>query len=208
MWQRFRPYAPTAGFWLLAVAITVSGYQSLTAAAILGAAGAVCLLIPAWPWLARGLRPGQRTETSALSINVGDTDPYKVVNFSDGEIREFVRAIIRSTETFHQCRIELNRLSPRTDEADLYILNERFNILGNGDTAIDIAHLDIVEGRRSPIMLRPVSPSGTLHAIPLQRDKYVMRLSVSGGGKLLCEKNVRLWIHNGTLRLTPEPILP
>jgi hypothetical protein len=210
MWQRFKPFSPTAGFWLLAVAITVSGYQSFPAAIILGALGAACLLIPVRSWFTRNnLRSDQHIDKPALTINFGDSDHYKVVNESDGQRRETVRAIIRTNQTIYNCRLELNILKPKTDEVTLYHLVGGRTIVKGNDFPLDIAHLDIAAtGKWSAIMLHRVSTSGKQDNIPLKKDDYTIRLNVSGDGGLLGEKICRLWIDRGTLRLTgPLPFV-
>jgi hypothetical protein len=138
-----------------------------------------------------------------LTIHVGDTDTYKVVNVSNGQRRETMRAVIRSLETFYDCRIDLRILNPAANEASLYSIARPPKIVKGNDFALDIAHTDIVAGQRSPILLHEVLPDGHFRATQLQTDRYTIRLSVFNDDKILSEATYRLWIDQGTLRLTP-----
>ena len=102
----------------------------------------------------------------------------------------------------------INILRPQIDEARVFIHIERINIPKDNIVPIDIARLDIVEERQSPIMLQRIAPDSRLEPISLLADDYVIWLSISSGGKVIGEANCRLWIDSGTLRLTKLPNPP
>lgn len=204
MWQRLKPYGPTAGFWLFALAVTVSGVQSAPIAIVLAGLGVLCLLIPARPWLTHHLRSRQQTRDSSIEIAFGESDLYKVVNHSNGQRSDTVRVALRSKGTIFEPRFLINVLSPKMDEASAYVLIERIpRIIEGNDVPIAIARLDIIEGSPSDIMLQRVSPSGMLDPIRLEASDYRLQLSVSKNSAVLGEAYCRLWIDRGTLRLTP-----
>jgi hypothetical protein len=60
----------------------------------------------------------------ALAIKVGDIDPYKVINYSDGTMREVVRVEVENTgkRSLANCQLEMERMEPDADDARSTIL--------------------------------------------------------------------------------------
>jgi hypothetical protein len=139
------------------------------------------------------------SQPSALAINVGDTEPYKVPNISDGNSREVVRVEVANISERHLagCRLEMESMEP-DDVAGPTVLRENFSLAPGGRNHTDVALLDTIVGDPASTIMFILS-SGV--RVPLRDDSYILRFRATATASSECISDCQLRIDAGALRL-------
>jgi hypothetical protein len=208
MWRWFAPYAPTAGFWLIALAITVGGFQSLPIAAVLGVLGAVCLLIPARPWLGRVFRYRKQ----GLSIETGEGGPFDTYQTHLHTRTHLIRVRISNnmSRAATNCEFVLENITgPLTARCPVYI-KRGFILNPSAGEYIDIAEFDErIDDERpypsKPGLIRvhfPINPlsSGNSY-LDAGVGSYGLTFIATAAESAAVKMKCRLWLDRGLMKL-------